>query len=280
MRGGAVTRHTLRDGAAAAGVPWETLRTWIKRGWVTLPATTASGRPLVAGATRTLSTTDLHRLRITRKLITIGIKPSEAWACAGVIDLGTLADLDQAIALAGRVRAAVYLKGTAAMPGVNFKPEFAAKILEGSKPFTLRKRRKDGREAALGAKLMLFTGMRTKACRQFAETTCVGRATVSFNEAGMVFVAHAVGVHQTTDATRLASEVIRTLEAAARFPNGPETPERLQRIAEWDGFASWADMWAFHQGQGLNMDGVAVRELFCFGTIAGVNTAGGGEGVV
>lgn len=102
---------TLRDGAMAAGVQWETLRTWIKRGWVILPDTTATGRPLVAGSTRTLDAFTLKRLRTTRKLITIGIHPREAWACSGVLDLATLADLEQAVTLAAGVRAAIYQKG-------------------------------------------------------------------------------------------------------------------------------------------------------------------------
>lgn len=152
------------------------------------------------------------------------------------------------------------------MPGLNFKPEYAPKILDGSKPFTLRKRRRDGREAALGARLMLFTGMRTKDCRQFATTTVVARATVAFRETGLVGVFHAA-LH---DAPERCADIIRTLEAAARYPNGPETPARLQQIAEWDGFASWADMWAFHKGQGLDMDGNAVREFFGFGAIVPV----------
>lgn len=279
-------RLTLRDGAEAAGIPWETLRTWIKRGWVTLPAVSTTGKPLVAGATRRLTIMETTRLRITRKLITIGIHPREAWTCSGAIDLGTLADLDQAIALAGRVRASVYLKGTTAMPGLNFKPEFASKVLEGSKPFTLRKRRADGREAALGATLMLFTGMRTKDCRKFATTTVVGRATVAFNEHGMVSVLHPAVMAMIESAfteheagAKLAAEVVATLEAAARFPNGPQTPERLERIAQWDGFPTWAAMWEFHKGQGLNMDGVAVRELFGFGAIKGYCSSGG-QGVV
>lgn len=281
-------RLTLRDGAEAAGIPWETLRTWIKRGWVTLPAVSTTGKPLVAGATRRLTIMETTRLRITRKLITIGIHPREAWTCSGSMDLGTLADLDQAIALAGRVRASVYLKGTTAMPGLNFKPEFASKVLEGSKPFTLRKRRADGREAAIGAALMLFTGMRTKACRKFATTTVVGRATVAFNEHGMVSVLHEVVMSQNEArgkgpalAVRAdeVAEALVVMQQAARFPNGPDTPARLERIAQWDGFPTWAAMWEFHKGQALNMDGVAVREFFGFGVIKGVCSSGG-EGVV
>lgn len=158
------------------------------------------------------------------------------------------------------------------MPGLNFLPEYEPKILDGSKPFTLRKRRKDYREAALGAKLMMFTGMRTKACRKFATARIAMRATVAFNGAGMASVLHTVIAVERSpfaSAERLAllDEVRSTLEAAARYPNGPQTPERLERIAAWDGFASWADMWAFHEKHQVNADGVAVRELFGFGDV-------------
>lgn len=270
---------TLRDGAKAAGVPWETLRTWIKRGWVILPETTTTGGALVPGAVRSLNAESIHDLAVTRDLISIGVHPREAWRVAAALDLGTLADLGHAVTLAARVREAVYQKGTSAMPGVNFKPEYVAPILDGSKPFTLRKRRKDGREAAMHARLMLFTGMRTKDCRKFAETTVIARATIAFRETGMVSVFHdAVNIPKDVGsafemdavkaaADRLYFEVIGDMKAAARFPNGPQTAERLERIAAWDGFASWAAMWEFHKGQGLDMDGNAVRELFGFGVI-------------
>ncbi|MBY0395644.1 MAG: hypothetical protein K2X91_04125 [Thermoleophilia bacterium] len=151
---------------------------------------------------------------------------------------------------------------------MNFYPRFAAKILEGSKPFTMRKIRKDGRDPALGATLYLFTGMRTPAVRQFATTTVVGRATVTMGPAGIVDVAHPVlAGHAANPDWRRAENVMGDFVTAARFPAGPLTPERLARIAVGDGFADWPAMWAFHEANALDLDGHAVRELYIFGPV-------------
>ncbi len=54
------------------------------------------------------------------------------------------------------------------MPAYNFKKEFAAKVEDNSKPFTIRKRRK--RLTVKGDRLVLYYGMRTKQCRKLKET--------------------------------------------------------------------------------------------------------------
>ena len=57
------------------------------------------------------------------------------------------------------------------MPAYNFKKEFVPRILDGSKPHTIRGRRK--RPTRVGDVLYLFTGLRTKQCRMFAISECV-----------------------------------------------------------------------------------------------------------
>lgn len=57
------------------------------------------------------------------------------------------------------------------MPAYNFQKQFVPMIVDGQKPHTIRKRRKH--PTKVGDVLMLFTGMRTKSCRQFAEAVCV-----------------------------------------------------------------------------------------------------------
>lgn len=54
------------------------------------------------------------------------------------------------------------------MPAYNFKKEFAAKVLDGSKPFTIRAPRK--RKTVKGDRLFLFTGMRTRNCVKLLDT--------------------------------------------------------------------------------------------------------------
>lgn len=58
------------------------------------------------------------------------------------------------------------------MPAINFQTQFAPKILDGTKVFTLRALRKDRRDPKMGDRLYLFTAMRTKKCRKIAEQPC------------------------------------------------------------------------------------------------------------
>lgn len=57
------------------------------------------------------------------------------------------------------------------MPAYNFQSQFVPMIIDGQKPHTIRRRRKH--PTKVGDVLKLFTGMRTKNCRQFAEAMCV-----------------------------------------------------------------------------------------------------------
>ncbi len=57
------------------------------------------------------------------------------------------------------------------MPAYNFQRQFVPMILDGSKPHTIRRRRK--RPTRVGDMLMLYTGMRTKQCKLIAISECV-----------------------------------------------------------------------------------------------------------
>ena len=79
------------------------------------------------------------------------------------------------------------------MPALNFQTQCAAPILAGKKPFTLRAPRKDGRDPKSGQPLYLFTAMRTKQCKKFAEkpcrfatTICLGWRSVSIPTIGQL----------------------------------------------------------------------------------------------
>jgi hypothetical protein len=58
------------------------------------------------------------------------------------------------------------------MPAYNFQRRFVPAIRTGIKRSTIRRRRKDGRDAKVGQTLYLFTGMRTKQCLRLLETRC------------------------------------------------------------------------------------------------------------
>ena len=57
------------------------------------------------------------------------------------------------------------------MPAYNFQSRFVPMILDGSKPHTIRRRRK--RPTKVGDMLCLYTGMRTKQCKLIVVTECV-----------------------------------------------------------------------------------------------------------
>jgi len=57
------------------------------------------------------------------------------------------------------------------MPAYNFQKQFVPMILDGSKPHTIRRRRK--RPTKVGDRLYLYIGLRTKQCEMFAISQCV-----------------------------------------------------------------------------------------------------------
>ena len=105
------------------------------------------------------------------------------------------------------------------MPAVNFKTQFAAPILAGQKPFTLRALRKDGRDPKAGDTLFMFTAMRTKQCRKFAEKPCRFAVTICLGW---------------------------NLVAVPKFAP-MNTPEKLELFSRLDGFDSYAAFCAFHE---------------------------------
>lgn len=57
------------------------------------------------------------------------------------------------------------------MPAYNFQRQFIAMVVNGKKPHTIRRRRKNPTKA--GDVLMLYTGLRTKKAFKFAQSVCV-----------------------------------------------------------------------------------------------------------
>lgn len=101
------------------------------------------------------------------------------------------------------------------MVAYNFKAEFAGAVESGRKRSTLRPVGKR-RHADHDSMLELYTGMRTKACRLLRRTICTSSHRI-------VFVVN-----------RNGGAIIRD---GARLP-----PSRLRRLAELDGFESFAAM--------------------------------------
>jgi len=67
------------------------------------------------------------------------------------------------------------------MPQLGFMRHMAPKVLAGTKPFTLRNLRLDGRDPKVGQTLYMFTDLRQETCKKFAEKPCRFAATVKLS---------------------------------------------------------------------------------------------------
>ena len=74
------------------------------------------------------------------------------------------------------------------MRAYNFQKQFAAKILDGSKPHTIRARRKDGYLPVPGEVIRLYTGMRTKQCRLLREVEVISARPIVINHGDAVVI--------------------------------------------------------------------------------------------
>lgn len=72
------------------------------------------------------------------------------------------------------------------MPAYNFQKQFVAMILSGKKPHTIRKPRK--RPTKVGDTIMMFVGMRTKRCFQFAEARCIKVTPILLDPFGQTII--------------------------------------------------------------------------------------------
>ena len=115
------------------------------------------------------------------------------------------------------------------MPALNFQSQFAQKILSGSKIFTLRALRPDGRDPKTGQRLYLYTAMRTKKCKLIAERPCPFAVTIRlcFNWISIPTFLPIV------------------------------IPEHLEIFSKADGFDDYAGFCAFHKIE----DGMSIKEI-------------------
>lgn len=77
------------------------------------------------------------------------------------------------------------------MTAFNFKPEFIPLIEAGIKTSTIRKKKR----GAVGRKMQLYTGQRTKACRLIKEVDCTAIYPFSINESRLVTCPHPDAVY-------------------------------------------------------------------------------------
>lgn len=150
------------------------------------------------------------------------------------------------------------------MGALSFKPRYVAAVLNGSKPFTMRKLRKGGGCHKLGDTLHLFTNHRLPTMAKFGVATCVMRTTLWFDERGLAKVQHD-GLAE--DAPPVFARVGQAIVDTGELDAG--TQERaLHQLASWDGFASWSDLHAWHVANGgVDANGHCLRRLFGLGRV-------------
>jgi hypothetical protein len=66
------------------------------------------------------------------------------------------------------------------MPAYSFKERFVPMVVDGSKPHTVRSRRKY--PAKVGDNVSLFFGMRTKWCKRLRDETCLKTCSIFIND--------------------------------------------------------------------------------------------------
>ncbi|AYD87683.1 hypothetical protein [Caulobacter phage Kronos] len=158
------------------------------------------------------------------------------------------------------------------MPALGFMQQHVAAVVEGRKPFTMRKPRVGGKgEPKVGSRLFLFENWRTPKMRKFAEADCVMRTTLWFDERGVAKIKHEGLALGAPPIFLLVSNAI--METAA--DDNATRELGLHALARFDGFDGWPSLWAYHSGQGLEPDGLCKRRLYGFGNVTPTADANG-----
>lgn len=150
------------------------------------------------------------------------------------------------------------------MPALSFQPRHVAAVLNGSKPFTMRKPRRDGSCPKVGDPLHLFTNHRRPDMAKFAVARCVMRTTLWFDARGIAKVQHdALAEDAPPVFGRIGWAIV---EAGSTDVKVQELA--LHQLATWDGFSSWSDLVAWHAANGkLDANGHVLRRLFGMGDV-------------
>lgn len=138
------------------------------------------------------------------------------------------------------------------MNDIGFFRKYARPIVDGAKPFTLRRAWKP-RTPDLGDRLRLVTDKRTPAQKVFAFAVVGFRCCVQFDETGVLNYGE---WRQQDAADAVAARVRAVLDRAAlgHMDAGDE-------FARLDGFNAYATFWNFHNGYRKPDSGPCEREL-------------------
>lgn len=150
------------------------------------------------------------------------------------------------------------------MPALSFQPRHVPSVLNGSKPFTLRKLRKGGGCPKVGDTLHLFTNHRLPTMAKFGTAPCVMRTALWFTERGLAKVQHdGLDLNAPPVFVRVGNAIV---DAGSSDPAAQELA--LHQLAVWDGFGSWSELHAWHARNGqLDANGHVLRRLFGIGLV-------------
>lgn len=123
------------------------------------------------------------------------------------------------------------------MPAFNFQKQFAPAVEDGDKTQTIRAKRKDGRSPKMGQIAYLYTGLRTKACRQIGEHLIESVHNVMLGHKGVI-----------VNCDEWIGEYVIN------------EPVELDMFARDDGFKNWPEMrdW-FDKTYGLPFEGDLIK---------------------
>lgn len=137
---------------------------------------------------------------------------------------------------------------------LNFEARHTAGLLDGSKPFTLRRMR-GGRHLRLNSPLELAVGTSKKA-ELIATAECSFRALVHITADGVLRVLLPVFTGDGERCWRMFQQAEQGM---------PQAAEHCEKLAQADGFASWSELVAWHTRYARpNAWGALVREAIGF----------------
>jgi len=101
------------------------------------------------------------------------------------------------------------------MPAYNFDKVFAPMVLDGSKPHTIRRSRRDGREPRPGQRFVAYTGLRTRACAKLydGEIKRVDRIAISLTPG--INAQHIKTIHESDILIAINEQGLLAREVAA-----------------------------------------------------------------
>lgn len=128
------------------------------------------------------------------------------------------------------------------MPAYSFKERFVPWVLDGTKPHTIRDRRKH--PARVGDPLYLYYGMRTKWCRKLREEKCLKTGSIFIHPEGRVYLFGGLLAAPNFSAAGLAqmADVFKIEKTSFTCIDGETiscrllTEEETNRLAWLDGF--------------------------------------------